>query len=242
GVVLIRSECNLGFAGGNNLGIKVAKGEYVMLLNNDIEIKEDIFTPIVKFFLENKKIGAVSPKIVYDKEPFAIQYGGYDACDRYMFAIKSTYHGMSEADVKDVAKQTPFVHGASVMFSREAIERVGLMREDYFLYFEELDYSLRITECGYQIWYYPFVKVFHDASHTTSRNSYAKIYYNSRNRFYLASNNLKGVDRVVAIASQMIFSLPKNIVKAMLGGNYNHAKAHLHGAYDFIRHRRGILS
>lgn len=242
GALLVRNSENLGFAGGNNCGILVSSGDYVMLLNNDTEVKDDIFTPLIGFFTENAKVGAVSPKILYDAEPYLIQYAGYDVCDRYLFDVKSTYHGKAEAEVVDIAVETPFVHGAAVMFRREMIEKVGLMREDYFLYFEELDYSLRIAESGYEVWYYPFVKVFHNASHTTSRDSYAKIYYNSRNRLYLAANNLRGKERVGAIVMQLLLSLPKNMFKAIISGDFRRAKAFLHGACDFCRGRRGKLA
>lgn len=240
-VRLIKNRDNLGFAGGNNCGMDLSQGEYVMLLNNDTQLKTDIFTPLIGFFTENKSVGAVSPKIVYDSAPYLIQYAGYDMCNSNLFNIKSTHHGEAESEVEDIAVKTPFVHGAAVMFRGSMIKKVGLIREDYFLYFEELDYSLRVAQAGYEVWYYPFVKVFHNASHTTSRNSYAKIYYNSRNRLYLASNNLKGKDKIDAIAMQLIFSLPKNMVKSILSRDFSSAKAYLHGAWHFCIGKRGKL-
>lgn len=239
GIRLIKNSENGGFAAANNIGIKAANGEFVIFLNNDTTIKEDIFTPLIAFMEANSEVGMVSPKIVYDREPYRIQFGGYEQRDRFLFDIKSTLHGKLMDEVEDVAQKCSFAHGAAMMLRRDVALQVGGMREDYFLYFEEIDFSIQVTRAGYEIWYYPFSVVYHNASYTTSRSNELKIYYNSRNRLFLAKNNLKGMDRIAAIAIQLLFSTPKNILKLLLKGRFSESKAYFVGVSDFVRCRRG---
>ncbi len=247
GVVrVLYNDNNLGFAGGNNVGIRVSGGEYVMLLNNDTELRGSIFDDIIDF-MELNSVSVLSPKIVYSAAPNLVQYGGYLLRDRYLYRIESPFHGRVSSSLVDESRLTPFAHGAAMMVRRAALEAVGLMREDYFLYCEELDWSLQFTRKGYDIWYYPFATVYHTGSLVTSRDSYSKIYYNSRNRLYLASNNLRGGVRLVAILLQLWVSLPKSIFlcifsgRGVSGGGFAAAGAHLHGALDFLLLRRGKL-
>ena len=237
-VMVIFCDDNLGFAGGNNVGIQASQGEFVMLLNNDTEVRDSIFDRIIDF-MESNNVSIVSPKILYMGEPCLVQYGGYDVRDKYFYRIKSPLHGVDNSTVNNVTRQTPFAHGAAMMLRRSAIDVVGLMREDYFLYFEELDWSQQFTNAGYGVWYYPFAEVFHSGSLATGRDSYSKIYYNSRNRLYFAHNNLSGITKVVAIMRQLIVSLPKNVLSSLFASDWGSAAAHIHGAYDFALGKRG---
>lgn len=237
-VTVVYCDNNLGFAGGNNVGIRASRGEFVMLLNNDMELRGSIFDMIIGF-METNNISVVSPKILYTGDPCLIQFGGYELLDRYFYRIKSPLHGVMNDSISNIVSETPFAHGAAMMIRRSAIDEVGLMREDYFLYFEELDWSIQFTRGGYSIWYYPFAEVFHEGSLVTGRDTYTKIYYNSRNRLYLVHNNLVGSVRVQGLLRQLLLSLPKNILRCLLSGANAEALAHIHGAYDFLRGNRG---
>ncbi|MFI3322248.1 MAG: glycosyltransferase family 2 protein [Rikenellaceae bacterium] len=238
-VRLIRNSENVGFAAANNIGFRESTGQYIMMINSDATVKDDIFTPLIQFLEQNPIIGAVSPKIVYDREPYVIQFGGYRLCDRFLFDIQSPLHGRLASEVEDICAKSSFAHGAAMMIRRELLFAVGSMREDYFLYFEEIDFSLKILKSGYQIWYYPHSVVYHNASFSTGGVTGLKIYYNSRNRLYLAKNNLRGFDRLVALTMQLGFSFPKSVVKLLLKRKFSESWAYCRGVQDFILNRRG---
>ena len=168
---VIRSDKNLGFAGGNNLGIKEAKGDYILLINNDTYFKEFNIDNLIKRLDSSDKIGIVCPKIrfVWGNNP--IQFAGYTPLSYITLRNKAIGFGEEDKGQYDTAHRTPYAHGAAMLIKREAIEKVGLMPECYFLYYEEIDWSMIFTRAGYEIWYDPACTVYHKESQTTGQNS-----------------------------------------------------------------------
>ena len=167
-VQFIRSEENLGFAGGNNLGIKAATGDYLFLANNDTEFTERLVETLVETLDKNPKVGMVSPKIRYFDKPDMLQYAGYTPMD--YFTARNSCIGQFEIDngqYDKVTGATGFAHGAAMMVKREAIDKAGLMAENFFLYYEEMDWCDHIKHAGYEVW----VK---DARGTSPATGYTK--------------------------------------------------------------------
>ena len=113
------------------------------------------------------------------------------------------------------------------------------MPEEYFLYYEELDWSERIREAGYRIVYDPRATVFHKESATTGRQSPLRSYYLTRNRLLFARRNRRGTERRLSILYQLGVALPKSVAAALLGGRRDLAAAVLRGGRDFLRHKTG---
>ena len=126
-----------------------------------------------------------------------------------------------------------------MMVRREAIERAGMMPEEYFLYYEELDWSVRIREAGYRIAYDPRATVFHKESATTGRQSPLRSYYLTRNRLLFARRNRRGAARRLSVAYQLGAALPKSVLTSLLHNRRDLAAAVLRGALDFLRHKTG---
>jgi len=126
-----------------------------------------------------------------------------------------------------------------MMVRREAIERAGMMPEEYFLYYEELDWSVRIREAGYRIAYDPRATVFHKESATTGRQSPLRSYYLTRNRLLFARRNRRGTARRLSVAYQLGVALPKSVLTSLLHNRRDLAAAVLRGARDFLRHKTG---
>ena len=160
----IRSEENLGFAGGNNLGIRLAKGDYFMLLNNDTEVEANFLEPLVDAMLANPKIGMVGSKVRFYDDKELIQFAGATPMTR--FTATSHFIGFNQKDVGQFENQTitPFASGAAMMTNRKICQEVGLMASFFFLYYEELDWQERIRKAGYEIHYIPSSLVFHKES------------------------------------------------------------------------------
>jgi GT2 family glycosyltransferase len=184
-VRFIRSEKNIGFAGGNNLGISFAKGDYLFLINNDTEVTEDLIANLASTLDKNPDVGIISPKIVYHHSDI-IQYAGYTPLQYITGRNKCI--GQFEKDQGQYDKKigkTGYAHGAAMMVSRQAIEKAGMMEENFFLYYEELDWCERIKKRGLEIWINTQAVIYHKESMSVGRQSSLKEYYMNRNRILI---------------------------------------------------------
>lgn len=233
-IIAIRSENNLGFSGGNNLGIKEAKGKYIFLLNNDTCIEEDTFHYLIKSLESSFQIGAVSPKIKFAFTPRNIQFAGYIPLSR--ITLRNALIGFGETDNGqfDTPIRTPYCHGAAMMIKKEVIDKVGYMPEIYFLYYEELDWSTQIRKAGYELWYEPRCTIYHKESQSTGQQSYLRTFYITRNRLLYAWRNRYGVTRWMAVLYQLFIAAPKNSMIFLLKGRNDLAKAVFKGIYAFF--------
>ena len=232
-VKVIRSDKNLGFAGGNNLGIKAAKGRYLYLINNDTFFKD--FNPqvLIQRLESTSKIGMVCPKIRFAWGNNPIQFAGYTPLSPITIRNRAIGFGEEDNGQYDSPHQTPYAHGAAMMLKREVIDRVGLMPECYFLYYEELDWSMMITRAGYEIWYEPTSTIYHKESQSTGQNSPLRTYYITRNRLLLVKRNLTGLKKYLAYAYLQMIVATRDIIKYIIKGQMNLLKATTQGLRDF---------
>lgn len=232
--IVLRSEQNLGFSGGNNLGIQVAGGKYIFLINNDTYLTGDGLHHLVGRIESRPDIAAVSPKIRFAFPPQAIQFAGYTPLSR--ITLRNALIGFGEADDGrfDIAAPTPYLHGAAMMVKREAIEKAGLMPEIYFLYYEELDWSTCLTNAGYQLWYEPRCTIFHKESQSTGQQSKLRTFYLTRNRLLYAWRNRQGTGKWLSISYQISIAATKSILTSALKGRFDLCGATLRGIWAFI--------
>lgn len=229
----IRSDQNLGFAGGNNLGIKAAKGKYLYLINNDTVFK--IFNPksLIKRLESSPKIGMVCPKIRFAWKNAPIQFAGYTPLSPITIRNRAIGFGEEDKGQYDTPYQTPYAHGAAMMLKREVIDKVGLMPECYFLYYEELDWSMMITLAGYEIWYEPASTIYHKESQSTGQDSPLRTYYITRNRLLLVKRNFSGIQKYLAYAYLQIIVATRDKIKYLIKGRMDLLKATTNGLRDF---------
>lgn len=233
-IKVLRSERNLGFAGGNNLGFTAATGDYLLLLNNDTEVEDDTLHYLCQTLDGDPAIGAVCPKIRFFDPPRHVQFAGYTPLTRITLRNALVGFGMPDDGSYDTPHDTPYAHGAAMMVRRETLEKAGPMPEIYFLYYEELDWSVRIRQQGRRIAYDPRCTVFHKESATTGQLSPLRTYYLTRNRLLFAWRNLRGAARICSIAYQLCIATPKSAVSALAHGRGDLAKAALRGAAGFF--------
>ena len=235
-IIVIRSDKNLGFAGGNNLGIKAAHGKYLFFINNDTILSQPSALSLLITRLESSaQIGMVCPKIrfIWDKQP--IQYAGYTPLSKITLRNKSIGFGEKDNGQYDTPYPTPYAHGAAMMVKREVIEKAGVMPECYFLYYEELDWSLMIRRAGYEIWYEPSCTIFHKESQTTGQQSPLKAYYVTRNRLLFAQRNINGGKKYLTYLYLIGIVSVRDILKYLCKGHINMAKAVMKGIKDFFK-------
>jgi len=234
-VTIIKSDKNLGFAGGNNIGIKASRGKYLFLINNDTIFKEFKVKPLIDRLESSDNIGIVCPKIRFAWGNYPIQYTGYTPLSKITVRNQAVGFGEEDKGQYETAHPTPYAHGAAMLIKREALEKVGLMPECYFLYYEELDWSMMFTRAGYQIWYEPTCTIYHKESQTTGQNSPLRTYYITRNRLLLVKRNYEGFYKYMAYCYLIGLVIPRDIFKTGLKGQYGLLKATLKGTHHFFK-------
>ena len=225
----IRSDKNLGFAGGNNLGMKTARGKYLYLINNDTICKD--FNPqvLIHRLESSQTIAMVCPKIRFAWGNNPIQFAGYTPLSTITVRNKAIGFGEEDKGQYDTPYSTPYAHGAAMMLKREVIDKVGLMPECYFLYYEELDWSMMITRAGYEIWYEPTSTIYHKESQSTGQNSPLRTYYITRNRLLLVKRNWTGVSKYLSDFYLIVIVATRDIIKYALRGHFHHINAIIKG-------------
>lgn len=226
-VSLICNTKNLGFAGGNNVGIKACKGEMILLLNNDTTVGVGLIEPMLDLFSRFPEIGAVSPKIKYYHQPNTIQYAGFSKMNPFTLRMNTIGNKQPDDGLYDKVQETNFAHGCAMLVKREVINQVGLMPEAYFLYYEEHDWSSAIKRAGYKIYYQPKSVVFHKESVSVRKGSILKTYYLNRNRILYMRRNYELHYRIVACLYLLFVSVPKNILSYLWKRQYGHLRAYL---------------
>ena len=236
-VKVVRSHQNLGFAGGNNLGIQTAHGKYLFFINNDTLLRHQTsdIRLLVSRLESDAKIGAVCPKIRFSWGEHLIQYTGYTPLSPITLRNRSIGFGEKDCGQYDQAHTTPYAHGAAMMVKREAIEKAGFMPECYFLYYEELDWSLMLRRAGYDIWYEPAVTVFHKESQTTGQQSPLRTYYITRNRLLFVRRNQHRATRYLSYLYLMFIVTGKDVAKYMIKNRWDMVRATLRGVYHFLK-------
>ncbi|MCI1778608.1 MAG: glycosyltransferase family 2 protein [Bacteroidales bacterium] len=230
----IRSEKNLGFAGGNNRGIDKSSGNFVMLINNDTLVNEDHFNELLDRFRNNPGTGAISPKIVFYSPSGFIQFAGYRPLSK--ITLRNSSIGYMEPDDGryNDAHITPYCHGAAMIVPRNVIEKAGKMSETFFLYYEEIDWSTTISEHGYSLWYDPIQTIIHKESRSAGNDSPLKTFYMTRNRLLYAYRHLGGKYMMLSIIYQIFASMPKNVILYIMRWKWRNALAVIRGAANFF--------
>ena len=232
-VKVIRSSQNLGFAGGNNLGIKAAQGKYLFFINNDTIFKEFNVQALIDRLESSPKIAVVCPKLRFSWGNNPIQFAGYTPLSKITVRNQAIGFGEEDHGQYDTAHSTPYAHGAAMLIKREALEKAGLMPECYFLYYEELDWSMMFTRAGFEIWYDPACTVYHKESQATGQNSPLRTYYIVRNRLLLVKRNWNGVTKYLSYAYLLGVVGVRDILKYALSGKWELLKASTNGLRDF---------
>jgi len=228
---VLRNEENLGFTGGNNWGMRQAKGDYIFIVNNDTEVTPDLLTKLLKPFEENPDVGVTSPKIKFYSQPDLIQYAGFNKMNPYTGRV--TAIGGREIDkgqFNDV-RETFGSHGCAMLVKKEVIDKVGMFPEKFFIYYEEWDWSFRIMKAGYKIFYVGNAEIFHKESVTMGKKSAIKVYYHTRNRILYMRRNSSFLQMIVFSTFFATLIFPKAFIKYAVKGQFQHLKSFVNGMF-----------
>lgn len=172
-VKLIREKSNKGFAFAVNIGLNESEAEYYLLLNSDCELCEDIFEKLISVMEINKKIGIVSPTLVYPDgsiqsigEPLITSWITFK--NQILF-VKSPLLMKFKKYPKEEYRQVGFVSGACMLIRKDVIRAVGYFREDFFIYGEDVDFCYRANKSGWLVVCCMNLKIIHYKSQSTNQ-------------------------------------------------------------------------
>ena len=204
-VILIENRKNTGFSVANNQAIRIAKGEYVLLLNPDTVVQEDTFTKVVTFMDEHPDAGGLGVKMVDGKGNFLPEskrglpapavafYKIFGLAKLFPRSKKFGYYHLSFLD-KDKTHEVDVLSGAFMLLRKKALDKVGLLDETFFMYGEDIDLSYRLQLGGYKNYYYPGTTIIHYNGESTKKSSvnYVFVFYRAMKIFakkHFSKNN-----------------------------------------------------
>lgn len=224
-VKLLRSKENIGFAGGNNLGIEYALKEgaaYVLLLNNDTLVDPGFLSYLVQIGETDPKIGILGPKIFYALEPTRIWFAGgvvrygRGACDHV---------GIDQFDDEKFSRtqDTAFITGCAMMIRAEVLGKIGMLDGKLFIYWEDNDFCMRARNEGYRCVFVPAAQIWHKISRTCGLESSFTLYLTTRNQLTWIAKHIPLPYKPLTLA----FTLGRKSIKMM---SYAFSKPHLAAA------------
>ncbi len=233
-LILIANKDNRGFSKANNQGIRVSKGEYVLLLNPDTIVEEDTFVKALAFMDQHPDAGGLGVKMLDGKgrflpeskrglpTPAAAFYKmfGFSKLFPQSKRFASYHQGHLDADA---IHQVEVLSGAFMLMRKQALDKVGLLDEDFFMYGEDIDLSYRLLKGGYKNYYFPKTRIIHYKGESTKKNTvnYVFVFYNAMVIFakkHYSSENAKLFSLLIntAIIFRAIISLLASTFKKLL--------------------------
>ena len=240
-VNLIILDENIGFAGGNNVGIINSKGKYLLFINNDTEVEPNFLEPLVDAFENDDKLGMASPKIIFhhSKDEKIMQYAGGSDVDYKKGAGR--FYGYGEVDSGQYkTTYTGLIHGAAVMVPRKLMNTVGVWPDIYFLYYEEIDWSEHFKRAGYKLKFIAESTIYHKESISIGKATPIRIYYMNRNRQLFIRRNASTSNKLTALILFYFASLPKSTIYFLIKGKFSLLSALWKGIFWNMFHFSGL--
>lgn len=237
---VIANEINLGFAAGCNVGIRKAlenKADFILLLNNDTVVPHNLLSIMVRRAQELPDAGILTPRLYHYNDPESLWFAG---SRRHWLLLEAVDFGPNEARryIKpDELHTLDYIFGTAMLVPTEVFKEVGLFDESFFLYYEDMDFCLRVQSAGYKLYYVPDVGVQHHISSSTSSMPAMRHYYKARGSviFFRKHADLIRLPfiipyRIGSMVSTLIrFSWKKEwgIIRAYLLGLWHGLRVHL---------------
>ncbi len=245
-VTVIRNEENLGFAGGNNVGIRsalVSDASCIMLLNNDTVVDRPMLRTLVAVLESNADAGIVGPKMLYFDEPNIVWCAGNAIRWRTGDSVRLG------AETRDTTRQVQpqevdFITACGICLRREVIEEIGLLDPRFFIYYEETDWCMRARDAGWHIMYAPEARLWHKVSAAMGTASPATDYYMNRNVLLFLTKNLHGLAKVRSMglaAGRNLLAVAAYTAKPCGGRRLPNRNARLYALRDAILGRWGKM-
>jgi len=242
-LVLFQTKENMGFAGGNNVGIQFALRDqavqYIWLLNNDTVIPADTLTCLVRESIRNPGLGILSPKICYYSSPDRIWFAG----GKLRLLRATGYNlgiGMPNGGCYSGLAPCTFITGCAMLIKREVVESIGLLDPLYFLYGEDVDFCWRAIKAGWDLATHLDSLVYHKVSSAVGSDPLPlQTYYISRNRQYFSARYHSSFQRMI-FELFWILSRAAKFCLWFMKGRIDLIKATMQGYIDYKKGHMGI--
>lgn len=237
-VELIETGSNLGYAAGNNMGIRsaLAKGvDYVFVINNDARVAEDTLERLVREAEAFPNAAFLGPSIYHLDRPDQVQSRGMDLDFLWRSRPRMKPHGNLSSKVDDV----PSLSGAALLIRASALDRIGLLDGSLFMYREDVDWCLRARRRGYRILCVPEARAWH-RNHLARMDELPRVtYYMTRNSLRLLSNHAAGPLRVVLLLARYVMTALSWTVRPRWREKGAERDALVQGVVDYFRGKQG---
>lgn len=237
-VIFLPHRENLGFSASNNLGIRRALEdgvEWVLLLNNDTVCAPDMLETLLAQTPEN----AVScPKMLFLDEPDRIWFAGGRLNPRTGHV---RHLGGHAKDGPEVSRRQPvnFITFCCVLLPRRVVEQVGFLNEELFMYCEDVEYCIRLTDAGVKMWYLPDARLWHRAGGSIS--GMLAVYYITRNTLSLRCRGRSRAYRRLVGSLAVVRGAVSMVTAGLCGHRKGRSYGYYHGALDFLKGRTGRM-
>ncbi len=243
-VQILENPENYLFARGNNEGLRVVKGKYVCVINNDVEVAPDFIEPIIAAFEQNPRVAAAQPKILALQKRDYLEYSG--ACGGFIDwlgfpFVRGRIFRTIEKDEGQYDQPTAlfWASGACVFFRKSALDDAGGFDEDFKIHMEEIDLCWRLRLRGWEVIAVPAAKIWHHVGGTLNQDSPWKMYWNYRNNLFLLIKNLAPL----SLALRLPLRFPLDVLALLtetIRGRFANARAILR-AYAWVIGHLGLI-
>ena len=232
-IEVIANPRNLGFTGGTNVGLRYALAQgadFVFSINNDTIVEADILNVLVAHATP-PDVGVVAPKIYYADEPKRIWSMG---TRRHPLTLEMVDKGRGKVDIGqwEQVLERDYLLGCALLFKRSVLEEAGLLDEVFFLYYDDLDFSLRAQRAGYRLLMVPRARMWHKVAASAGGVESPRVrYYRARSSVWFFRKHVRG-PRWLIVAPYRFGSAVKTLFRLTVRGDWAEARAYLQGLRD----------
>jgi len=215
-VILIENNKNIGFSKANNQAIRITKTKYILLLNNDtIVTQNNCFINMVRYMQKNPKIGVLGCKLLYPDgtlQSLGAKFTSAWEIFKNQILFSKTWKRFIKNKAEDnIFKRVDWVSGACLLTRREIINKVGMLKEDYFMYGEDIEFCYRVHKTGHEIGVLTNESIVHFLGKSTEKNSVETLYH-------LINNNLKNIKIIQNAEWQVLLAKIFYLVGVLMRG------------------------
>ncbi|MCH9007741.1 glycosyltransferase family 2 protein [candidate division KSB1 bacterium] len=232
-VKVVANKVNAGYAGGCNSGLRLARGEFVLFLNDDTVFEPDWLNPLAAALIEDVSIAACQPKLLALHQRDTFDYsgaaGGLMDVFGFPFALGRIFFTLEKDEKQyDTGGEIFWASGTAILVRKSTLERVGIFDEDFFAHMEEIDLSWRFHLAGMRVVVVPQSEIFHNSGSTLTPDSFKKVYLNHRNSLVMLLKNYE--------LNNVLWIVPVRVILELVAILYSVLKL------DFVRVRAVLLA
>ena len=225
---LLTCDENRGYAAGNNIGIKYALeagAEYICLLNSDVIVEQDFLEPLVETLISDSKIGMAGPCICdyYHREIIQAMGANINLCTGLAMG---RYKGKKFNEVKEESLQVDYLGGACFIFKKSVVDKIGLIPENYFLFYEETEFCLKAERAGFDLFCLSSSRVYHKRSATISKFKGLSYFFLNKNRIVFMRRNANFLQKLIFAMYIIIETFGRMLIR---GESYKLFKVYIQG-------------